>query len=437
MPRRSTKEEFIKKSKLKHGNKYDYSLVEYKNNNTKVTIICYEHGQFIQTPMTHLKSGCSKCAAKRRSGPKFTTKQFVDKSKNIHGNKYDYSKSEYKDSRIKTTIICNDHGEFLQSPNSHLDGQGCPKCNKTYSYDTQTFIEKAKNVHGERYDYSKTEYKNNITKVKIICLDHGLFLQRPHQHLQGQNCPKCAVNSKLDVEEFIQRCKNIHGNRYDYSLVEYINCDTNVTIICDVHGEFNQTPYNHLNSSGCLQCTIIERAIKQRSTTEEFVEKSICVHGNKYNYEYVEYVNNHTNVRIECLVHGIFEQAPYNHLNGQGCPQCAKKCYSKRSNEWIKHIENENNIELQSVMSPEGERRVGRYRADGFHEESNTVYEFHGDFWHGNPKFYDPKDVHPLNKTEYGMLMKKTMHKEMYLRRKGYNYVCIWEHEWKKKNIDC
>ena len=144
-----------------------------------------------------------------------------------------------------------------------------------------------------------------------------------------------------------------------------------------------------------------------------------------------------TNVTIICNVHGEFNQTPYNHTQQkQNCPKCAKKGYSKRSNEWISFIENENNIELQSVMSPEGERRIGRYKADGFHEESNTVYEFHGDFWHGNPKFYDPKDVHPLNKTEYGMLMKKTIHKEMNLRCQGYNYVCIWEHEWNEKKKD-
>ena len=247
-----TTEEFIKKSKAIHGDKYDYSKVEYINNHTKVCIICPEHGEFWQTPHNHLNGqNCPLCI---NNNLKKTKSDFINESNKLHNNKYDYSKVEYINNHTKICIICPEHGEFWQMPKRHLSGDGCPKCcgrNRT----TEEFIEIARKIHGNKYDYSKTEYINSSKKVCIICPEHGEFWQIPHSHLQGKNCPKCSHQSyKHTNESFIDEAHKIHGDKYDYSKVEYINNHTPVCIICAKHGMFYQTPNAHLNGKGCSKC---------------------------------------------------------------------------------------------------------------------------------------------------------------------------------------
>ena len=190
---------------------------------------------------------------------KITTINFIEKSKKIHGDKYDYSKVKYETCRKKVCIICPKHGEFWMSPENHTHKthpQGCPKCNGGVSLTKEEFIEKARQVHGDKYDYSKVEYKNTHSNICIICKEHGEFLQTPHNHLKGKGCPDCAGNIQLTTEEFIKRAQQIHGNRYDYSKVNYKNNHDKVCIICPNHGEFFQRPYEHLNGKGCRYCNI-------------------------------------------------------------------------------------------------------------------------------------------------------------------------------------
>lgn len=192
-------ERFIERANAIHNNKYDYSKVDYKDCNTKVCIICPEHGEFWQTPKQHLKGhGCKKCASALSSNKRSSTKEnFVERAKLVHGEKYDYSKVEYVNNSTPVCIICPTHGEFYQSPKSHLNGSGCPKCfderrQHIRKYDSKVFVEKAKLVHGDKYDYSKVDYKDSNTKVCIICPEHGEFWQTPAHHLNGEGCPKCA-----------------------------------------------------------------------------------------------------------------------------------------------------------------------------------------------------------------------------------------------------
>lgn len=192
-------------------------------------------------------------------------REFIELAQSIHGNKYDYSKVEYKDIKTKVCIICQIHGEFWQTPEKHIRRkQGCPKCcieqraNKRRC-STEEFIKKARQINGDKYDYSKVNYRDNSTKVCIICLVHGEFWMTPNKHLLGQGCPLCKgdkIRQKLSLgeDEFIKRSKEIHGNKYDYSKVDYINNSTKVCIICPKHGEFWQTPINHLNGKGCSLC---------------------------------------------------------------------------------------------------------------------------------------------------------------------------------------
>lgn len=186
---------------------------------------------------------------------------------------------------------------------------------------TINFIEKAKKVHGDKYDYSKVEYKTNKDKVCIICPEHGEFWQTPHNHLQNHGCPKCA-GKNITTEEFIERAKAVHNNKYDYSLVEYVNSVTDVKIICPTHGVFEQKAGVHLQGHGCLKCGFESGREKNKFCTEEFIRKSKEIHGDKYDYSLVEYVNSATKVKIICPIHGVFEQRAEGHLGGYGCKQC-------------------------------------------------------------------------------------------------------------------
>jgi hypothetical protein len=253
MSKKLTTEEFIEKSKKVHGDRYDYSLVEYKNNNTKVKIICSKHGVFEQTLKNHLNSNCPKCS---NNNIKLTKKDFIKKSREIHGNKYDYSLVEYKNNHTKVKIICPKHGFFEQIPYSHLNGFSCKKCSGFNILTTKDFIKKAIEVHGNKYDYSLVEYENSKRKVKIVCPIHGVFEQNTvnHIHLKN-NCPKCVNNNiKSTTKDFIKKAIEVHGNRFDYSLVEYENSKTKVKIICPIHGVFEQNTTHHLRGVGCPIC---------------------------------------------------------------------------------------------------------------------------------------------------------------------------------------
>lgn len=250
MGNRKDRYKFIWESIQKHGYKYDYRKVNYIDSKTKVCIICPEHGEFWQKPYSHLNChGCSKCAGVNKS----SSKEFIEKAKIIHGDKYDYSKVIYKGNKIKVCIICPEHGEFWQTPSNHLRKYGCKKCGNVYVPTTEEFIQKAKLIHGDKYDYSKAEYKGANTKICVVCKKHGEFWQLPCSHLQGHSCPKCA-NKNVTTEEFVQKAKIVHGNKYDYSKVGYKNSVTKVCIICPEHGEFWQTPGRHLMGDGCPIC---------------------------------------------------------------------------------------------------------------------------------------------------------------------------------------
>ena len=263
-----TTEEFIEKARKVHENKYDYSKTEYKNWLTPVCIICPEHGEFWQSPNNHLSGcGCLKCSLVRRSISQTSNKdEFIEKACKVHENKYDYSKVKYVDAKTKVCIICPEHGEFWQTPNSHLGGKGCPVCSGNKPLTTEEFIEKARQVHNNKYDYSKVDYKGTNFKVCIICPEHGEFWQTPSSHLKGSECPKCAHRSfKYSVEEFVQEARKIHGTKYDYSKVNYKDAHTKVCIICPEHGAFWQIPTNHLRGKGCPICNFssLERKCKQ------------------------------------------------------------------------------------------------------------------------------------------------------------------------------
>lgn len=260
---------FIEKARAIHGGRYDYSKSRYTNQREKVIIICAEHGDFKQAPHDHLAGrGCPKCARRQQSS--INGEQFIKRAKKIHKNKYDYSKVNYKNNRVKVIIICPEHGDFKQSPSGHLCGYGCAECGhlssaKSSISSTSVFIRKASKLHVGRYDYSKVDYINNRTAVIIICPEHGEFIQTPQIHLNGHGCQKCAKiasseSIKLNTDDFVEKACIQHGDRYDYSKVNYVSSETKVLIGCPDHGYFEQTPHHHLGGHGCAACpTIISK----------------------------------------------------------------------------------------------------------------------------------------------------------------------------------
>mgnify|MGYP000880300886 CR=1 FL=1 len=271
---RSSKEAFIKKARKKHGDKYDYSKVEYVNARTKVCIIChkYGHGEFEQTPHNHLaRTGCPKCANEANGERnRLSLSDFIKKANEVHNGKYDYSKVDYVNGSIKVCIIDPEYGEFWQTPSSHLSGKGCPKCRGRYSPTTEEWIEKARKVHGDKYDYYNSNYVDSKTKVCIICSnpEHGEYWQMPSVHLSGKGCPKCGIEKFFEKfayskEDFIKKSIEIHCQKYDYSKVDYMNYDTKVRIICPEHGEFWQSPKHHFRGNGCPKCNLshLERSV--------------------------------------------------------------------------------------------------------------------------------------------------------------------------------
>lgn len=191
------------------------------------------------------------------------------------------------------------------------------------------FIRRARAIHGDRYDYSQTVFVKSALPVTIICRKHGPFSQIAYDHLHGHGCKRCGGDKALswkrsNTEEFIRRAKIVHGDKYDYSEVEYINIDTRVKIICPVHGPFLQIPYDHLQGRGCKACGYDKVRKSLRSNTGEFIKQARAVHDDRYDYSQVEYVTTDTPVTIICPVHGPFRQSPHSHLAGCGCRKCGR-----------------------------------------------------------------------------------------------------------------
>lgn len=265
MSKKLTTEEFIIKSRKIHGSRYDYSKVDYINSKTNITVICKEHGEFYPNPSNHIsrKSGCPKCSIiEQHDKQKKTLEEFIENSIKKHGNRYDYSESNYVDGKTKITVICKEHGRFYPTPNNHIRKTGCPKCSLIEQGQRQRktleeFIIDSKNIHGNLYDYSQVNYINTETIISIRCKKHDeLFYPTPNNHLSGSGCPECKKEKLTKtLDKFIKDSKGIHGELYDYSKVDYKKVDKKVIIICKKHGEFKQTPKVHLGGGGCQKCS--------------------------------------------------------------------------------------------------------------------------------------------------------------------------------------
>jgi hypothetical protein len=326
MAGRKTTLEFIADARAVHGDTYDYSLTNYHTCLDKIKIICKVHGVFEQNPNNHLnmKQGCRECGKiKAAASMTYSQTEFIIQAKQIHGSRYDYSKVVYKKTSEKVIIICQKHGPFLTKPNKHIHGKrGCPKCGGKEKLSTASFIERSQEIHGDKYDYSKIEYISAHSPVLVICRKHGEFKQKANTHIRGGGCSICSGTKKKTTDVFIHNAKAIHGDKYDYSKVEYRSAHEKVTIGCRVHGWFIQKANTHVRGGGCSKCSYISIAQKQTKSPDEFIKESIKVHGSRYDYSLVTYKGDKNRVNIICSTHGVFKQSPNVHLRGSGCPVC-------------------------------------------------------------------------------------------------------------------
>lgn len=266
---------FIEKSRQAHqenGNpKYDYSKVEYTNNNVKVIINCPKegHGDFEQLPKNHLTQGCPKCGLEKKSEKLRNTKdEFIRKSILKHhdeeGNAlYDYSLVEYVNSETKVKIICKKEGHvFEQEPGNHQAGSSCNICSKNKRLTNEEFIKKCQETRVDEnneplYDYDLVKYVNNNTNVKIKCKNNHVFEQNPFGHLKnGRNCLQCIGHFNITfLNQFIEESNKIHNNKYDYSKTNFTRMNELLTITCPEHGDFLRTAFTHLiYRRGCPKC---------------------------------------------------------------------------------------------------------------------------------------------------------------------------------------
>jgi len=277
------------------------------------------------------------------------------------------------------------------------------------------FLKKCGNKFKNKYDYSKIDYIDSTTPIKIICNKHNIsFWQEPVNHLRGnKKCVLCGGNVET-LNDFLVKAKHKHGNKYNYSKAEYVNSKTKITIICPKHGEFEQFPYNHIRGKGCPSCGIESTKNKLTLSNKEFINKAKIIHSNKYGYDYGDYINMTHKYNVTCPIHGEFKQLPYDHLSEKKKKKCSL-LYNKSENEVKEYIKS-----LNFSIIENNRTLISPFELDIYIPSKKIAIEYDGLYWHS--ELYKDKNYH-LNKTELA-------------KSKGVKLIHIFEDEWlNKKNI--
>lgn len=343
---------------------------------------------------------------------KLTQEEFIKKAKVIHGNKYDYSQVKYINTKTKVLIICPQHGEFLQVSGNHLRGQGCPYCYGNIKLTTEQFIKKAELVHGkELFDYSMVNYNGYNNTIKLKCKICGyIFEAYSGNHLAGEGCIKCSRRKRsLGKEEWIKRARKIHGNKYDYSNVQYKNINSKVQIGCPIHGFFIQNARSHIHGRGCRLCAYDTR----RKSLQEWIEQANKIYNFTYDYSKVKYINARTDIEIICPHHGVFIKTPNEHLMGEGCPECSKLLKRSKGEKELCNF-------IKSIYSGEvlenNRKIINGKELDIYLPKLKLALEYNGEYWHQiaeqrEPGYHENKQKACIDK--------------------GIKLIEIWENEWK------
>lgn len=283
---------------------------------------------------------------------------------------------------------------------------------------TEQFIQKAKAVHGDKYNYSKVLYKRSNEKVNIVCPQHGDFLISPNHHIKNKGCRACGYEKvrqdrTLPFHKFIKKAKKVHGNKYKYHEEYYKGSCSPSIITCLKHGQFTQNLNDHLAGYGCQKCKSEKISEACRYTTEEFIEKANQVHNGIYDYSLVEYKTSEDKVTIICNKHGVFQQLPGNHINQkQGCPACK----ASKGELLISYILEKNNIKFVR------EFRLPNYRFeyDFYLPDYNLLIEFHGIQHFKAIPFFGGEEA--LKSNQFRDMLKKDLAREYNIKLLEFNY---------------
>lgn len=296
---------------------------------------------------------------------------------------------------------------------------------------------------------SKEKYKNiehifldtpqrYIDKIRIKCVKHDfIFSTSPFNHLKGNGCLLCLGKKVYSTDSFINISKIKFPNKFRYENTIFLGTKKKVIVECLEHGLISIHTFQHLNSeTGCPKCYYKIIGAKRRLTVEEICDKINHHHGNRYKYnshDIFNYKIKYGFLNIECEKHGRFSQEFNAHLRGAGCPGCCNKKISKRQTEWLDSLNIPKDNLHRNVKINISENLF--YYVDGFDPINKVVYEFNGDYWHGNPTIYDPNKINKNTKKSFGFLYSKTLEKQNKLEQLGYKVISIWENDWKKQSL--
>jgi hypothetical protein len=440
-----TKEQFLRLVTKRYGDSFDYSEVDYIDMKTRIKITHKKCGKVSNIyPNSHLNAkseGCRSCSCKereRKTPKRTTTEIFIKKSKKIYGEDFDYGNSKYSDHESKIEIKHKKCGKdfFASYKDFVLKKKGCFYCNeelykKEWRITTGSFIERAKNIHGDSFDYSEVCYVNPKTKIKVKHNKCGSWLFiRPHNHLSHEiGCRFCATEERAkkrrgDTESFIERARKIHGDEFDYSEAYYKNARDPVKIIHKSCGKILYVrPDNHVNKkTKCIHCRGEVANKKNTHTSEVFTKQAQKIHGDKYDYSLVDYKNAREKVIIICRnCKNTFSQTPTNHIskhNTNGCPDCYSSTREKIIMNWLDRnkIKYKKEKTFNTCKNPKTNYKL---RFDFYLEDFGALLEHHG-----KQHF---KLIEYFSKTEKGLeeLQERDLIKKNWAKENGFKYFMI------------
>lgn len=396
------KEQYIKSCIDKHGDIYDYSLVEYNGVRSKINIICKEHGVFLKNAKSHKEGqGCPKC-----SGDFGLTKNdFIIK----YGRRdYDYSLLEdtFKIKSIIRIIKKENNLIYQQWADHHKRGINPTKI------EAKSLVYKLLEIHNSKYKYiieKETYYSTD--KIKIIDnLTNDIFYYRVDRHLSGMKPNKVTLNY------FLIKSNEVHNSKYDYSLVNFNSISDKVDIICKEHGVFKQRVSNHMNlKDGCPKCAGVGKW-----NTDLLVSEFKKIHKDKFDYSKVLFENVDKKVEIICKEHGSFYQNIYKHLNGQGCRFCESP---SKGEDYIKMWLDDLKINYIRQHSFETCKYVNKLSFDFYLPDYNSCIEFDGKQHFKPVEYFGGDEGFKLNKKRDSIKNKWCLDNNVGLIRIKYNEV--------------
>jgi len=417
-----TFDEFVIKAREARGDRFEYREDGWRGVAGKVLVICPDHGEWLAHAAWHLKGiECPKCS---RPGVNVTFDEMVVRAREAHGDEFIYRNENWTGASGMIVYECKVHGRVEQIYRDHIRGIGCRQC----GYETaasqrrmslKEFVNRARSIHGDVYDYPDTLPLRN-DPIRIVCRTHGAFYQKRSEHFAGHGCHTCGGRKRRTTEQYIEDARARHGDRFSYDRTVFVRTTDKLIVTCGVHGDFLVNANAHLLGNGCMDCAGL-----RRRTTEQFVEKARDRFGDRYDYSLVEYVNSSLEVTIVCHSHGPFEQRPIYHLvNAVGCPKCTYSV-SRPESQWLDDLGIDQSLRQARI------RLKGKSRSvDAYDPETNTVYEFWGSWWHGDPKVFPSDGIHSVAKKTYGELYRRTMDKRRLIIAAGYRLVDVWESEY-------